>query len=458
MLAVAFILCAAALIGLALWRTVKGRRNVSLITGKANRMQHMRILAAQHKVAASLVAMIDKDGAGDWPPKANHESWPTALFPYRSIYMELLPMLYTDTPSLEDSVNIERRERYRVAVRSLFRDRIALDEVTRILEEVERDSWSTISRDILNGFYCCIALSRHAYRWATLPVVKVAQLEKELEFPPELSIPWSYLQRYYGCTSDGGNHTSNVLNNFNPRSERIYRFNNSLSPAIQSSEEGFFRLLYEVDVMSFDIFHDIVIAVTSYKDGKTSAAVEAMRSVNAGLRGLFVHFNQKMREEVVSKNVWLNYVQSLHAWGLGRVIDGEWVRFDGVSGNQILVFQALDALLGMETYHPDADLKRYMPAAQRAFCKSIKDNSPRPFLRDSKDQALKVEFEALVAQLKRYRCAHRSRAMPYLKKVAPERYHMTTKASVLTTDPSVGIDAALQPLEQLLINRTTQTI
>lgn len=65
MLVVAFLVCAAALIGLALWRTVKGRRNVSLITGKANRMQHMRTLAAQHKVAASLVIMIDKDGAGD---------------------------------------------------------------------------------------------------------------------------------------------------------------------------------------------------------------------------------------------------------------------------------------------------------------------------------------------------------------------------------------------------------
>lgn len=48
--------------------------------------------------------------------------------------------------------------------------------------------------------------------------------------------------------------------------------------------------------------------------------------------------------------------------------------------------------------------------------------------------------------------------MPYLKQPAPERFHMTTKASVLTTDPSVGIDTALQPLEQLLINRTTQTI
>ncbi|KAK5625403.1 hypothetical protein RRF57_001119 [Xylaria bambusicola] len=444
--------------GLALWRMVKGHRTASLIMGKANRMQHMRTLAAQHKVAASLIAMIDKDGAGDWPPRANYESWPAALFPYRSIYMELLPMLYTDTPSMDDNVNIERRERYRVAVQSLLRDRITLDDVTTILEEVEADNWSTISRDTLNGFYCCVALSRHAYRWATLPVVKVAQLEKELDFPPELSIPWSYLQRYFGCHSDGGNHTSNVLNNFNPRSERIFRFNNSLSPTIQASEEGFFRLLYEVDVMSFDIFHDIVLAITSYKDGKTTASLDAMRSVNAGLRGLFVHFNQKMREENVSRKVWVNYVQSMHAWGLGRMIDGEWVRFDGVSGNQILVFQALDALLGMETYHPDADLKRYMPAAQRSFCKSIKDNSPRTHLEGTKDQALKAEFETLVAQLKRYRAAHRSRAMPYLKQPAPERYHMTTKASVLTTDPSVSIDTALKPLEQLLINRSAQTV
>ncbi|KAI0458561.1 hypothetical protein F5B21DRAFT_512050 [Xylaria acuta] len=458
MLAVTFLFPAAALIVLALWRILKGRHNTIPITGKANRMQHLRTLAARHKVAAALVTMIDRDGAGDWPPRANHESWPAAILPYRTIYVELLPLLYTDTPSLDDNANAARRERYRATIRSLFRERIDLATVIRIFEEVEADNWTTISRDTLNGFYCCMALSRHAYRWAALPVVKIAQLEKVVNFPPELSAPWPYLQRYYGFTSDGGNHTSNVLMNFNPRGERMFKFNNSLYPLIQSAEEGFFRLLYDIDVMSFDIFNDIAIAVTSFKDGNTGSCLESLRNINANLRGLFVLFNQRMREANVSRKVWLNYVQSIHAWGAGRMINDEFVQFDGVSGNQILVFQALDALLGMGTYHPDEDLKRYIPANQRGFCKSIKEYSFRSRLKGTEDEAIKAEFETLVSQLKRYRAVHKSRVMPYLKNAAPERYHMTTKTSILTTDLSVGINEALRPLEQMLINRSAQTV
>jgi hypothetical protein len=125
-----------------------------------------------------------------------------------------------------------------------------------------------------------------------------------------------------------------------------------------------------------------------------------LQTINANLRQLFVLFNQKMREENVSRKVWLNYVQSIHAWGAGKFVNGEFVTFDGVSGNQILVFQALDALLGMDTYHPDEDLKRYIPGSQRGFCKSIKDHSFRSCMKGTEDQAVKAEIETLIGQLK----------------------------------------------------------
>jgi hypothetical protein len=122
--------------------------------------------------------------------------------------------------------------------------------------------------------------------------------------------------------------------------------------------------------------------------------------VNSGLRQVFVLFNQKMREETVSRKVWLNYVQSLHAWGAGKLVDGEFVIFDGVSGNQILVFQALDALIGMDTYHPNKDIKRYIPARQRGFCRAIKDHSFRSYLKGAEDHEIQVEVDKLVGQLK----------------------------------------------------------
>jgi hypothetical protein len=59
--------------------------------------------------------------------------------------------------------------------------------------------------EVYNAFYCCIASCRHAYRWGTMPVVLVAQLEKEVVLPLELVMPWKYLQRHFDCPSDSGN-------------------------------------------------------------------------------------------------------------------------------------------------------------------------------------------------------------------------------------------------------------
>lgn len=86
-------------------------------------------------------------------------------------------------------------------------------------------------------------------RWATIPVVKVAQLEKTVEFPPELVAPWPYLQRNFGVTADSGNNTANVLLNFNERGERVYKINVGMSDRIRSSEEVFFRMFYNLEVL-----------------------------------------------------------------------------------------------------------------------------------------------------------------------------------------------------------------
>ena len=86
-------------------------------------------------------------------------------------------------------------------------------------------------------------------RWATIPVVKVAQVEKTVDFPLGLDMPWPYLQRNFGITADSGNNTANVLHNFNEKGDRIYKINVGMSEEIQSSEEVFFRMFYDVEVM-----------------------------------------------------------------------------------------------------------------------------------------------------------------------------------------------------------------
>lgn len=91
--------------------------------------------------------------------------------------------------------------------------------------------------------------ARIFFRWATIPVVKIAQLEKVVDFPPELDAPWAYLQRNFGVISEGGNITSNVLHNFNEKGERVYKINVGMSELVRSSEETFFRMFYDVEVL-----------------------------------------------------------------------------------------------------------------------------------------------------------------------------------------------------------------
>jgi hypothetical protein len=78
----------------------------------------------------------------------------------------------------------------------------------QLLEAADAGRWDIFARDVYNGFYCCIASCRHAYRWATVPVVQVAQLEKEVDLPMELREPWVYLQRHFGCVSESGNNSA----------------------------------------------------------------------------------------------------------------------------------------------------------------------------------------------------------------------------------------------------------
>ncbi|KAI0889718.1 uncharacterized protein GGS22DRAFT_183061 [Annulohypoxylon maeteangense] len=440
------------------YRKFKSHPQTTPLSSRTSKIEHVRSLASRNTVAASFAYMIERDGAGDWPPRANHDSWPEALLPYKTIFLELAPWLATATPSLDDAVNTERRERYRGTMKKLLQDRVRLESVMKILEDVEADNWELVTRDVLNAFYCCISLCRHAYRWATLPVVKVAQAEDVVDLPPELELPFPYLQRYYGLISDSGNHTSNVLLNFNERGERVFKFTIALPPQIQSTEEAFFKLLYDVEVMGFDIYYNITLALVSFENGRKDACLESLRNINSALRTLIQLFFQQMKEVHISRKIWLNYVQGFHGWGVGRMINNEFVRFNGVSGNHILVFQALDAFLGMERYLPDEDMERYIPASQQSLCTTIKTHPARQSLRNDEDPMLRGELDALVNQIKQYRAAHRGRVMPYLKNPAPERHPMTAGKSVLTTDPNMTIDRALEPLDQMMISRINQTV
>ncbi len=86
-------------------------------------------------------------------------------------------------------------------------------------------------------------------RWASNPIVKAAQMEKEIEFPVELELPWAYLQRMFGITSGGGNIMSIVLNNFDNNGQLAYSFTAGMPKIITNCDYTFCRLFFEIESM-----------------------------------------------------------------------------------------------------------------------------------------------------------------------------------------------------------------
>ncbi|KAL8838201.1 MAG: hypothetical protein Q9170_002244 [Blastenia crenularia] len=427
-------------------------------TGNLGKYRNLRVLKNQHETAAILSNLVDKDGAGAWPPKANHDSWPAALKPYKDIYLQCVPLLPAADPSTDDDVNQQRRGKYRSLMRKLLHERINVAEVEKIMKAVEAGNWNSCPRDVYNAVYCCIAVCRHAYRWGTIPVVKVAQLEKIVEFPHALNVPWPYLQRSFGVEADSGNNTANVLHNFDEKGDRVYKINVGMSDVITSSEDTFFRMFYDLEVLAFPIYYDMVQANICFEKGDKEMCLRYLESITFRVRHLLMIFYQNLTESRVSHSIWLSYIQGFQGWGVGRFIDGEYVKYDGLSGNHVLFFQALDAFLGMDRYLSDQNMDRYIPINQRELCISLKKNCFRNKLDGNQSVAIGEEIGKIVNHLKIFRAAHRARVMPYLEQPAPERLTMTAGKSVLETPDTKDPRAALKVLDDMLIVRLQQTI
>jgi hypothetical protein len=111
--------------------------------------REFKTLHGEHEVEKVLNDLVREDGAGSWPPVANHtlSHWPVPLQPYRHLYLELAALLPQAIPSLDDQVNAVRIAEFRRRVRILLNERIDLAEIhqvdTRRDVEVYSDSANT---------------------------------------------------------------------------------------------------------------------------------------------------------------------------------------------------------------------------------------------------------------------------------------------------------------------------
>ncbi|KAK5987848.1 hypothetical protein PT974_11982 [Cladobotryum mycophilum] len=393
----------------------------------------LRSLRHEHEIASVLLHLIEKDGAGSWPPLACHDSMPAPLQSYQAIYHEMSASLSTASPSLHDGYNCKRIDHFRSLMRKLLRERVSVRDVEDMMISAESDNWTILGRGQCNAFYCSIAVLRHAYRWATIPVVRVAQDERVIDFPES----WKFL----GNTFKG-----------------FLVINVGLSEKISSTEQSFFSMFYEVEVKALPLYCELVHAIVAYQRQDKESCLEHIQKMDPLVRELFQVIYQNLTNEKVSKQYWLRYCQGFQGWGLGKVVDGQFIRYDGLSGNHVLAFHVLDAFLGIQSYLSDEDMMRYIPARQRKFSSAVRMHSFRSLIVKDEDPEIYREITKIVNQMRLFRAAHRHRVMPYLKVPAPERQYMTA-GKIIGSQGCVGsVDDALKPLDDMLVARLRQTM
>lgn len=144
----------------------------------------------------------------------------------------------------------------------------------------------------------------------------------------------------------------------------------------------------------------MVHAVICFEKNEKVSCLRHVENITFRLRHLLRGFYENLTESRVSRSVWLSYVQGFQGWGVGRMVDGEFIKYDGLSANQVLFFQALDAFLGMDRYLTDQSMNRYVPVKQRELCIALKKHSFRRTLQAQSDMAIEHEVAKIVNHLR----------------------------------------------------------
>ncbi|KAH8826423.1 hypothetical protein DL96DRAFT_1465841 [Flagelloscypha sp. PMI_526] len=393
-------------------------------------------------------------GGGTWPPRTEYgDKWPTALRPYHQAYEAVCSTLAVpeEDISLEDDENLARADDFRARFR---RELAHVDEsaVRAILEDK-----TSLTVPDWNGFFACIAISRHAYRWGIIPVVKVIQEQEIIDFPSSLDLAWNFLRERYGIDTYGGCVTSNYLCNFRegPDSPLAYHINKSLPEIYRMTEYNFAHVCYKIEKLALPMYMSMTRAVSSWKARDMSACLEELIKANDSLSQILACYYEIMNDSQIPRSYWMRYAQGFQGWGCTHLVNGDSVTYVGLSGNQLVAFQAVDAFLGMEPYLSLQDLERYIPLDQRVFLLSLKENN---FYEDShrlgSDTALIADQLKQMAQSnKKFREAHRARVRPYLSQPTPERKMMTAGKGILEREDRTTLKAVLAFLDSFLVRR-----
>ena len=129
--------------------------------------------------------------------------------------------------------------------------------------------------------------------------------------------------------------------------------------------------------------------------------------INKHLPPVLKAYYDRLHDSRIARSAWLSHVQGFFAWGAGEVDPntGKFVQYDGLSGNQALLFIALDAFLGFPAYLPVEIALRNIPRRQRHFAEALARHSFRTNVERRRygggvEAAIAKEFAIMVKRLR----------------------------------------------------------
>jgi hypothetical protein len=194
--------------------------------------------------------------------------------------------------------------------------------------------------------------------------------------------------------------------NFDLEGNYMYKINTGMSQQIQGSEEAFARIFRDVETFGLPVYRDMVLAITAFEQGEKAACAQHVANIASNMKHTLSVYFDRLHDKMIARSVWLPYVQGFDGWGLGRYNreKQEWEKFHGLSGNQVLLFQALDAFLGIDQYLSPQDQERNVPKRQRELCGMLRKHSFRGVLNemtgDEHEVAISRSMDEIVKRLR----------------------------------------------------------
>lgn len=107
-----------------------------------------------------------------------------------------------------------------------------------------------------------------------------------------------------------------------------------------------------------------------------------------------------LTESKIHRKYWMAYVQGFQAFGAGEILDGEYVEYEGLSGNQATFILFIDAFLGMKPYLSKEDELRSIPTTQRNLLGALRSYNFPSKLTQSGDEALLAQLDKAMGQMR----------------------------------------------------------